>query len=346
MPDNPADAGQDLASQALTEIPMRRLIDRLPIGVISVDRELCVEFANPAAHVLVGGIRVGTPVPDRTPEYSLPTFVGHLFRARRPLRLLVGASGGRVLEFDGVPGNGDESAVLLVQDVTAREGRGRADREFAANAAHELRTPIAAIVSTLDVLQSGAKDVPSDRDRFLGHIERETARLARLVEALLLLARIQTGQEQPALRVVDIAPLLDEIAADLEPREDVVVLVECEPSLDTLTDYDLLRQAVWNIAANAAEHTVAGEIRIAGRDLGQWAEVEVLDSGRGIASADQEQVFNRFFRGGRRSRTGFGLGLPIAQEIAGALGGTLILDSEPDRGTRVRVRVPSARVVA
>jgi signal transduction histidine kinase len=346
MPEKAAGAGQDLAAPALTGTLPRRLLARLPIGVISVDRELRVDYANPAAHVLVDGIQLGTELPDPLPEFSLRTFVRRLFSSTRAVRHLVETAGGGLLELDGIPGDEGESALLLVQDVTSREGRQRAEREFAANAAHELRTPIAAVTSALDVLQSGAKDIPEDRDLFLGHIERETARLGRLVEALLLLARVQTGQEQPALRLVDVAPLLDEVAADLEPHDDVSVRVQCEPGLATLTDYDLLRQAVWNIAANAIGHTVSGEIRLVGRDLGRLAEIEVLDTGPGIALDDQGQVFDRFVRGKPRIGGGFGLGLPIAQEITRALGGTLDLDSEPGVGTRVRVRVPSARLVA
>jgi signal transduction histidine kinase len=75
-------------------------------------------------------------------------------------------------------------------------------------------------------------------------------------------------------------------------------------------------------------------------------KIEVVDSGPGIAPGDQGQIFDRFFRGKRRVGTGFGLGLPIAKEIARALGGTLDLDSEPGVGTRVRIRMPSARRVA
>jgi signal transduction histidine kinase len=346
MPEKATEAGQDLAGPALQEMPLRRLLARLPIGVISVDRELRVDYANPAAHVFIDGIRLGTPLPDPLPEFSPQTFVRRLFSSRRPVRLLVETSGGRLLELDGIPGDEGESALLLVQEVTSREGRQRAEREFAANAAHELRTPIAAIMSALDVLRSGAKDVPEDRDLFLGHIERETARLGRLVEAFLLLARVQTGQEQLALRLVDVASLLDEVAAELEPQDDVRLSVQCELGLATLTDYDLLRQAIWNIASNAVGHTVSGEIRLVGRDLGRSTEIEVLDTGRGIAPADQSQLFDRFFRGRRRIGSGFGLGLPIAQEIARALGGTLDLDSEPGVGTRVRIQVPSARLVA
>lgn len=330
----------------LRGFPLRRLLARLPVGIVSVAQDLTVEFVNPAARVFVEGTRVGDLLPDPFPDFSLRKFARRLFTTTPPVRQVVETTTGRVLELDGIAGGPAETALLLVQDVTARERRRRAEHEFAANAAHELRTPIAAITSALDVLSAGAKEIPADRDRFLGHIERETGRLARLVAALLLLARIQTGQEQPSLRLVHVAPLLEDVAAELKPQKGVVVRVDCSERVAMLTDADLLRQAVWNLATNAVTHTPSGEIRLSGRDLGRIAEIEVRDSGTGIPPDVRPLVFDRFYRAQRRVDGGFGLGLPLSQEIARALGGSLILDSEPGVGTRVRVHGPSARLVA
>jgi signal transduction histidine kinase len=326
--------------------PLQRLLGRLPLGVVSIDRELTIEYVNPAARVFLRGARVGGMLPEPLSPFSLRKFAQRLFASTPPPRRVVESSTGRLFEIDGIPGGERESALLLLQDVTAHERRRRAEREFAANAAHELRTPIAAITSSLDVLEGGAKDVPDDRDLFLGHIERETARLARLVDALLLLARIQTGQAQPSLALVDVGPLLESVAEQLEPQEDVVVRIECVGEVAMLADADLLRQAVWNLAANAVGHTRAGEVCLTGRDLGAMAEIEVRDTGTGISAEERAQVFDRFFRANRRIGKGFGLGLPISQEIAHALGGSVTLESEPGVGTRVRVHLPSARLVA
>ena len=342
----PVERGARATPPTLKGLPLRRLLSRLPVGIVSLDKDLTVDYVNPAARVFVTAVKVGALLPDPFGDFSLRKFARRLFTDTPPVRQLVETSSGRLLELDGIAGDEQERALLLLQDVTARERRRRAEHEFAANAAHELRTPIAAITSALDVLKDGAKDIPADRDLFLGHIERETARLARLVGALLLLARIQTGQEQPSLRLVDVAPLLEDVAAELEPQEGVQLRVECGPAVAMLTDADLLRQAVWNLATNAVRHTETGEIRLSGRDLGRMAEVEVRDTGSGIAPDDRAQIFQRFFRAQRRVDGGFGLGLPLSQEITRALGGTLILDSEPGVGTRVRLHVPSARLVA
>lgn len=331
---------------AISGPPLRRLLDRLPVGVVSVNKDLTVDYLNPSARDFVPGARVGAMLPDAFEGFSLRVLARNAFGETAGLRRRIELPSGRMLEVDSIAGGKNESALLLVQDVTERERGQRAEREFAANAAHELRTPIAAIRSALDVLDGGAKDVPEDRELFLGHIERETARLTRLVEALMLLARIQTGEEQPSLRIVDVAPLLGEIAAGLEPQDGVHVHVSCPAEVAMLADADLLYQAVWNLAANAARYTVVGEIRLSGRDLGSLAEIEVYDTGSGIAVADREHVFDRFFRAQRRPDGGFGLGLPLSQEIARALGGSVTLDSELGVGTSVRVQVPSARLVA
>ena len=324
---------------------LSRLLGRLPVGLVSLNSDLDVEYVNPSARVYLGSGGVGKLLPDPWPGFSLRKFARRLFTSSSPPRMVVETASGRLIEVDGIPGGHGSSALLILQDVTSRERRNRAEHEFVANAAHELRTPVAAIASALEVLQSGAKEKPGDRDHFLDHIERETDRLGRLAAALLLLARIQTGQETPSLELVEVGPLLEEIAARLEPGEGVTVKISCGAGVGMLADRDLLRQAVWNVAANAVRHTLEGRITLSGRDLGRFSEIEIRDTGQGMSEAEQERIFDRFFRGDRRSRVGFGLGLPIAREIAYALGGSVSLSSRPGVGTRVRLVIPSARLV-
>lgn len=138
---------------------------------------------------------------------------------------------------------------------------------------------------------------------------------------------------------------MDEVVAELRPAEGVAVRAEHARGVNVLADADLLRQAISNLAANAAKHTTSGEISVVSRDLGHVAEIEVRDTGSGIPAEDVEHVFDRFFRS-ERTGSGFGLGLPLTREIVRALGGVVKLESEPGVGTRVRVYVPSARPVA
>jgi signal transduction histidine kinase len=330
---------------ALHGRPVQRVLARLPIGVVTFGENLVVEYANPAARLILGAALPGSLLPDTLPGFSLRKFAMRLFTATPPSRRVVESARGRLVELEGVPG-GRDSALILLHDVTAEERRRRAEHEFVTNAAHELRTPIAAIASALEVLEGGADEVPADRERFLGHIKRETDRLTRLVAALLLLARIQTGQETPSLELVKVAPLLDDVAAALQPSAGVSVRVDCGPRVAALADPDLLRQAVWNLAVNATRHTASGEIRLEARDLGRISEIEIRDTGSGMSAETCEQVQGRFYRAQHRSPDGFGLGLPISIAIAGALGGKLSLESELGVGTRVRVHLPSARLVA
>jgi signal transduction histidine kinase len=222
--------------------------------------------------------------------------------------------------------------------VTERDRRERAEREFVTNAAHELRTPLAAITSAVEVLQAGAKEVPADRDRFLESIERQSARLGRLTHTLLTLARAQTHEEARRLEPLELRPLLEEIAATLEPRPGVEVAVDCPPGLFVLADRALVEQALLNLAVNAAKHTEQGRIELAAESVaGGSAAVEVRDSGPGIAPGDQERVWERFYRGRGRDANGFGLGLAIVRQAIRVVGGSVELESSPGKGTVVRV---------
>jgi signal transduction histidine kinase len=223
----------------------------------------------------------------------------------------------------------------------------QAEREFVTNAAHELLTPLAAITSAIDVLQGGAKDDPVLRDRFLGHAERETKRLARLARALLLLARAQMGLEAPRAAVVAAAPLLEEIARELPVTPAVDVRVRCPDNLAFVGSRELLLQALATIGANAAKFTARGSIEFRARREGaSMLVVDVVDTGSGIPVAEQGRIFDRFYQASAGSAEGFGLGLAIARAATEALGGTLALRSRPGEGTTVTLTVPGAELVS
>lgn len=230
-------------------------------------------------------------------------------------------------------------AVYLFQDVSERERQERAERQFVTNAAHQLQSPLAGILSAIEVLQAGAKDGP-EREIFLGHIERESVRLARLARALLILARAQTGVEAPRDEVVALEPLLGDVAATLRPALGVEVLVDCPSDLAAVTNRELLEQAVLNVADNAAKYTLEGRILLQARPDGETAEIVVSDTGPGIGADDQALVFERFYRVERNGSGGFGLGFAIVRAALEAVRGELELESEVDAGTVVRMRLP------
>lgn len=229
--------------------------------------------------------------------------------------------------------------VAIFHDVTVRERRERAERQFVANAAHELQSPLAAIISAIEVLQAGAKDT-SDRDRFLDHIDRETDRLASLVRALLILARAESAVESPKMELVPVAPLLGRIADELTPVPGVEVTVECPPELAVVTSRELLEQAVANVAVNAAKNTFEGRITLEGSERDDCVEIAVIDTGVGIPAAERPRVFDRFYRSAGRRDSGFGLGLAIVRSSIELLGGDVELDSTVGAGTIVRLRLP------
>jgi two-component system, OmpR family, sensor histidine kinase VicK len=263
---------------------------------------------------------------------------------------LVRADGERmVLEVRSVPIPNDDGrtamAVAVFQDVTQRERRERAEREFITNAAHELLTPLAGITSAVEVLQGGAKEVPEQRDRFLAHAERETVRLGRLARALLVLARAEMGTETPRAELVPLAPLLDEVVSGLQPVRGVSVEIECPPELALIANRELALQALVNVGENAVKFTSAGEIGFHAYGDESRVVVEVSDPGAGIPDGDKARVFDRFYRSAESpAREGFGLGLAIARQAVEAIGGRIELESQRGRGTTVSLTLPGARL--
>ena len=324
------------------------LVDRLNDGVLLLDRSRRITFANAAVSRVLPArpFSVGSKLDEIWNDRRLTDFTDRLFGDEGAPAPLLLESDDRLVSVSGVPaGHGGESAILVLADVTQQERDERAQREFVTNAAHELRTPIAGIVTSIEMLQTGAKDDPRARDDFLAHIERESGRLARLTRALLVLARAEARQEEPHLERVHVAPLLQRVAGSLEPRGPVRVRVECDPALVVPADADLLEQAVQSVAQNADKYTERGEITLRASTSADGVVVEVEDTGHGVAPAERDRIFERFYRGAAEEPGGFGLGLAIARQAVKVLGGAIELDATPE-GTIVRLLLPTAARVA
>jgi len=216
------------------------------------------------------------------------------------------------------------------------------------NAAHELRTPLAAITSAIERLQGGARDVPEKRDRFLGHIQQESIRLNRLASSLLMLARVQTREEAPRREEIALRGLLEDLFAGFEVNDGVEVVLDCPSELIIWSNRDLLEHALLNLASNAARHTTDGEIRAcARREPDGSLTIELRDTGNGIAPEELDRVFDRFYRGPTEERrSGFGLGLPITKDVVEAIGGRIEIVSVVDRGTTARIVIPADELSA
>jgi two-component system sensor histidine kinase VicK len=325
---------------------LRRLLGRLHDGVIAVDSSLKIEFSNAAARRLLrASVDEGAALPDAWGGQVLRELGGRLFEpGARAVQETFEAGDGRAYSIAGIPPRGrSKNAILVVTDVSVRERRERAEREFVTNAAHELRSPLATITGAIQVLQAGAKEDPEERDRFLNHIEREAARLGRLTHSLLVLARAQTREEAPNLAPIELEPLLRAIVEDVKPPPEVAVTVDCPAGLEVLAERDLVEQAVSNLTANALQNTQRGRIEIAARQLpGGSVALEVTDTGNGIAPERQERIFDRFYRPGGRDPRRFGLGLAIVRQAVAALGGRIELESSVGTGTTVRITLAGA----
>jgi len=333
----------------------RLVVDNITELVALVDAEGTVLYAS-AAHEqklgyapeqLIGGALTALIHPDDL-ERVRDAFAGCATNGRAQLaEFRIRHHDGRWLVLDGGLTSIDDgdSKLLLVtaSDVTERARRERAEREFVANAAHELLTPLAAMNAAIDVLQCGAKEIPAERDAFLDDLEREVDRLGRLAHALLVLARVQATEEPMRLQPVELSPLLHEVAGSLRAGSEVDVDVLCDEAIAVLAERDLLERALANIAENAVAHTERGCIVLEARHTGEGCvAIEVRDTGSGMPPDERERAFERFYRAGARGGEGFGLGLAIVREAVRALNGTVEIDSEPGVGTAVRLSLPEA----
>jgi two-component system sensor histidine kinase VicK len=322
------------------------LLERLNDGVVAVDERLFIDVANERARLLLGtDVHRGMPLPDPWPSFPLPTAVRRLFDAEsEPLEATFEPTDDRTYTLVGLPPqSGLDLAIIVITDVSERERRERAEREFVANASHELRTPLTTIRGAIELLQTGAKENPSQRDHFLAHIDRETARLARLIRGLLVLARAQAGSEAPQRVPVPLRPLLENAAGELDVAEDVQVAIDCPHELRALADPDLAEHVVTNLVANAERATEHGRILLRGQAAEGVVTIEIRDTGIGMSPNEVEQAFDRFYRARDRNSNGVGLGLAIVSAAVDAMGGRVEVESAPRRGTIARVILERSR---
>jgi signal transduction histidine kinase len=223
----------------------------------------------------------------------------------------------------------------------------RARREFIANASHELRTPIFALGGHLELLTDDDVD-ERDRRAFLEEMRRQVERLTKLATDLLDLSRLDAGRLRVELAPVDLSEVAGSLIGEfggIGRGSDHVLHSEGE-DVFALADEERVRQIGRILLENALVHTPAGtDVRVGTGGDGRFAELRISDDGPGIASADQEHVFERFYRAETALAAGSGLGLAIARELAGVMGGELELESAPGR-TVFTLRLPRVAVPA
>jgi two-component system, OmpR family, phosphate regulon sensor histidine kinase PhoR len=312
------------------------IFDGLMEAVIVVGDDGRVRFTNPAAERLVSE---GQPARALIPALDRAAQGG---AAEIPVLSIDGRVYG--VQARRVPA--ERAVLLVVRDRTEELKREEAEREFVSNAAHELRNPLAGIMSGIEVLRGGAKDDPDARDRFLTRLAHDAERMTRLTQSLLTLARAEAAGEGDPAQVVDVAVAAEESVAAVEVPDGVDVVSSVDPDLVVEGDPVLLRQVMIGLLTNACAHTPPpGVVTLrASRGEEQTVTIEVEDTGRGIPADEQGRVFDRFYRGSATLEgEGFGLGLSIAKRMVSVMGGEIGLRSERGKGSTFWVRLRAAK---
>lgn len=257
----------------------------------------------------------------------------------------------RLLLFHFAPIVAETGEPILVvgtlEDVTRMHHLETVRRDFVANVSHELRTPIASINLLIETLQLGAMEEPEAAGHFLHRIEVETQAMARLVEELLELSRLESGALSLDLGPVDVSPLLDDVVDRLTPAaldKGVEMLLDLQPQLPRVrADPKRLEQVLMNLVHNAIKFTPsAGMVTVRATRQGRSAQIEVADTGVGMDRAEADRIFERFYKvdRGRNRADGSGLGLAIARHLLQLHGSTLTVVSEVGRGSRFTFALP------
>jgi len=243
-----------------------------------------------------------------------------------------------VLDGAGTP----HGSILVFRDLTRIKQLENTRQEFVANVSHELRTPLSLIKGFVETLLEGAKNDPDLTSRFLKTIEKHTDRLTYLIEDLLTISRLESGEVLLNLQALDLREEIERVKEDLQSRareKQISILNEVPEHSVAKADSDRLQQVFFNLIENAIKYgRTEGHVWISAgvRPKDGMMEVSVRDDGPGIPPEGRERVFERFYRVDRaRSRDtgGTGLGLAIVKHIVQAHGGEVWMTSGVGEGT-------------
>ncbi|TXN20654.1 PAS domain-containing protein [Methylobacterium sp. WL9] len=342
------------------------LLANIPDPVILVDRRIVVIEANPAARALLPGLKLRHPLSFalRSPDVldgieevlqsGAPLKTGYVTRVptERAFEVQIGA-----LPLADTPGGGQPNVVLFLRDLTSARRLETMRVDFVANASHELRTPLASLSGFIETLQGPARDDPKAREQFLGIMRMQARRMTRLIDDLLSLSRIELREHVPPTQIVclkRIARQMVEEKAPLAAERGIVLSLEApEPPYPVLGDRDELLRVVENLVENALKYAGGGGLIAVslGREDASGSRpaqltLAVRDEGPGIAPEHIPRLTERFYRvdtASSRQQGGTGLGLAIVKHALNRHRGRLVIESEIDRGTTVRVILPEHR---
>ncbi|HVF79036.1 MAG TPA: ATP-binding protein [Solirubrobacteraceae bacterium] len=340
--------GADLqTASARVESQRQRLvttIQSLGDGLLICDNGDRITSMNPRASELVPGLRIGSSA--HGPGSPLPPINNALageVTVARGNELTLAVTVARLAGPDG-------GTVWTLRDITERARLEQAKSDFVATASHELRSPLTSIKGFIELLESTNSENLTERQReFISIVLRSTDRLVELVNDLLDIARIESGQFEVHARSVDLRETIEEVAALMTPRlqgkrQRLDVQIS-EPRPAALADPARVRQVVTNLVTNAHLYTDEGgaiTLRLEGDP--RETRITVTDTGRGMSPEDARHIFDRFHRGSadERKSPGTGLGLAIVKSLVDLHGGTVDVASQIGHGTTFTVHLPAA----
>ena len=246
-----------------------------------------------------------------------------------------------------------ELLLLTFNDLTPLRRVEEMRADFVANASHELRTPLAALLGFIETLQGPARNDPVAREKFLAIMQQQAARMARLIDDLLSLSRIELNAHLPPSTPVDLAPLVRHVADGLQTlardrQVEVRMAIPAEPVM-VLGDRDELIRALENLVENALKYGAAGKrvdvtlSRAQTRAGMPEARIAIRDFGPGIAPEHLPRLTERFYRvdvADSRSQGGTGLGLSLVKHVLNRHGGRVSVESVLGQGATFTMHLP------
>jgi signal transduction histidine kinase len=239
---------------------------------------------------------------------------------------------------------------LSNQALTPVRSAFRNQQQFISNASHQLRTPVAVIRADAELLERSLEDLSDDDRQILQDLVHESDFLSRIVQQLLVVARLQETADITNRELIDVSEMVREsveaISSVAESQKVHVEVGEMISSAMVSGDPPQLRFALMGLLDNAVKYNrTDGSVTVTTSINGRWVESTITDTGQGVPLDEQERVFERFHRGANardRKIEGSGLGLPVARQVARSLGGDVTLHSRIGESTTVTLRLPLA----
>ncbi len=342
------------------EISIETFIGALPVPAVALDHDGRVIALNAPAHAIAPALRRGEPalialrVPELVDAVRRAAATGERQRVeffeRVPLDRWFETF---VTPVVLAPGARPDLLLMTFNDLTPLRHVEEMRADFIANASHELRTPLAALLGFIETLQGPAREDSGVREKFLSIMQAQAARMARLIDDLLSLSRIELNAHLRPDTPVDLAPIVRQVADGLQMLardRDVTIKISApaEP-ITVLGDRDELIRAFENLIENALKYGAAGKrvdiVLLRGETLAGEPEAQVVvrDYGPGIAPEHLPRLTERFYRVDvvdSRAQGGTGLGLALVKHVLNRHGGRLTIESTPGAGASFTVHLP------